>query len=183
MAAKPITIRWDAERRCHELHCSTLSPLPAEETFEFFSDALNLEAMTPPWLQFRVVTPRPIEIYRGALIDYRLKLHGVPFKWRTEITDWNPHHSFMDRQLSGPYRMWEHLHTFREVDGQTLVEDTVRYRVPLGRLVNRFFVEREVRRIFEYRQERLVPLLMEFYGSHTTPESESSQRVHASAAG
>jgi len=171
----PVTVRWNAEFLCHELHCSTVSPLRAEETFAFFSDALNLEAMTPPWLQFRVVTPQPVQIHKGALIDYRLRLHGVPFKWRTEITSWEPCSSFTDRQVFGPYRMWEHTHTFREQDGQTFVEDVVRYRVPLGRVVNRFFVEREVKRIFEYRQEQLVPLLLDYQktcGEHADAESE-----------
>lgn len=131
-------------------------PCKLAEVFRFFADASNLEAITPPWLRFRIITPLPIKMHAGALIDYRLRLAGFPIRWRTEITDWNPPFRFVDSQLRGPYRLWIHEHTFRDVDGGTLVEDRVRYRVPGGRLVNALFVKRALLKIFRYRQEKIA---------------------------
>jgi ligand-binding SRPBCC domain-containing protein len=130
---------------------------PRAEVFAFFADAGNLEALTPPWLSFRIQTPRPIEMHPGALIDYRLSVRGLPVRWRTEITTWEPPVRFVDKQLRGPYRLWVHEHTFEETaDGGTLVGDRVRYRVPFGRLANWLVVERDVRTIFRYRTETLL---------------------------
>ena len=134
-------------------------PRPLEEVFAFFADAGNLEAITPPWLGFEVLTPRPIAMRPGTLIDYRLRLRGVPLRWRTEISVWQPPHRFVDEQRRGPYREWVHEHTFAAVDGGTLVRDRVRYRVPGGWLVHELFVRRDVERIFDYRRERLASLL------------------------
>ncbi|MBP1620165.1 MAG: Polyketide cyclase / dehydrase and lipid transport [Acidobacteria bacterium] len=134
-------------------------PRPLEEVFAFFADAGNLEAITPPWLGFEVLTPRPIAMRPGTLIDYRLRLRGVPLRWRTEISVWQPPHRFVDEQRRGPYREWVHEHTFTAVDGGTLVRDRVRYRVPGGWLVHELFVRRDVERIFDYRRERLASLL------------------------
>lgn len=137
-----------------------LIPRPLDEVFPFFAAARNLEQITPPWLQFEVLTPDPIDMGRGRLIDYRLKLHGVRLSWRTEIAEWEPPHRFVDRQLSGPYRLWYHVHTFEERDGGTLVTDQVDYTVPGGRLVGRaidwLFVRKEVRAIFEFRAQALA---------------------------
>jgi ligand-binding SRPBCC domain-containing protein len=127
---------------------------PRTEVFEFFADAGNLERITPPELNFQIVTPQPIAISRGTLIDYRLKLRGIPITWKTEITQWNPPFDFVDTALRSPYRQWIHLHTFEEsAYGGTLMTDLVRYRLPLEPLgdIAHFVVRRELEYIFDYR--------------------------------
>ena len=121
------------------------------DVFPFFAEAANLEAITPPWLHFRIVTAQPVEMREGALIEYRLRLRGIPLRWRTRIDVWEPGVRFVDRQLSGPYRLWHHTHEF-EADGpgHTLMRDTVRYEVPLGRLAHPL-VTRDLDRIFDFR--------------------------------
>jgi hypothetical protein len=138
-----------------ELRTRLRLPRPRPEVFALFADAGNLQALTPGWLHFEILTPMPVEMRAGALLDYRLRLHGLPVRWNTGITAWEPPHRFVDEQLRGPYRLWVHEHTFQEVDGGTLVGDYVRYAVPGGTLVNKLFVAGEVGRIFAYRQERL----------------------------
>ncbi|MBL9032071.1 MAG: SRPBCC family protein [Phycisphaerae bacterium] len=142
--------------REHELRAEVTIPRPIEEVFGFFADAGNLQAITPPWLHFAIVTPRPIEMREGALIDYRLRVRGVPMRWRTRIVRWTPPHGFVDEQLRGPYRLWWHEHEFREVSGGTLATDRVRYAVPMDRLVHRWLVRPDVERIFEYRKRALL---------------------------
>ena len=132
--------------------------MPPAAVFPFFAEARNLEAITPPWLGFEVLTPAPIVMARGTLIDYRLRWRGIPLRWRTEITDWQPPHRFVDRQLRGPYRMWRHEHLFVEHDGGTRMSDRVEYAVPGGALANRLIVARDVARIFSYRQRVLRAL-------------------------
>jgi ligand-binding SRPBCC domain-containing protein len=132
-----------------------LLPRSRREVFAFFADATNLEEITPPWLRFRVLTPPPIEMAPGTLIDYRLRVRWVPLRWRTEITVWEPPQRFVDTQVRGPYRKWVHLHTFDEVPGGTLCRDRVEYEVSGGEIVRRLFVRRDVERIFTYRRERL----------------------------
>jgi len=136
-------------------------PGPPEAVFPFFGDARNLEAITPPWLGFRVVTPEPIVMAPGTLIEYRLKLHGVPIRWRTTIAVWEPPHRFVDVQLNGPYRMWHHTHDFAPVasGNGTLMRDTVRYALPfgpLGSLANRLLVRRDLDRIFDFRRAAVL---------------------------
>ena len=126
-------------------------PVPREKVFPFFADARNLEVITPPWLNFNVLTPGHIEMHVGAIIDYRLRVHGVPVRWRTEITGWNPPFSFCDEQRRGPYRLWRHTHTFEEKNGSTLCRDEVVYADPGGALVNWLFVRHDVKKIFAYR--------------------------------
>lgn len=128
---------------------------PRDEVFSFFSKAENLEALTPPWVHFSILTPLPIEMREGALIDYRLKIHGLPINWRTEISVWDPPFRFVDRQLRGPYRSWVHTHTFRETEGGTKVSDRVEYSVWGGALVNSLLVRRDVEKIFNYRRQML----------------------------
>ncbi len=137
------------------LHAELWLPRPRDEVFAFFADAHNLQTLTPPWLKFDVLTPAPIAMRPGALIDYRIRVHGLPIRWRTEITAWNPPHHFVDVQLRGPYTLWHHTHTFEEQDGGTLCLDDVRYRPRGGALVNWLFVRRDVERIFTFRQEQL----------------------------
>lgn len=135
-----------------ELTSSLRAPRGREEAFAFFSDAHNLERTTPGFLKFRVLTPAPIELREGVLIDYALRVRGVPLRWRSEITVWDPPHRFVDRQVHGPYRRWVHEHRFVSLDGgDTLVEDRVEYAVPGGRLVHALFVKRDVQAIFAYR--------------------------------
>ena len=141
------------------LRYSQLLPVPRADVFPFFAAAENLERLTPPWLHFRILTPTPIAMRRGALIDYRIRLHGLPLRWRTEIAEWEPPFRFVDTQLRGPYRLWVHTHTFTEAPGGTLCEDEVRYAVPGGRLVDALFVRREVERIFAHRRTALDALL------------------------
>ncbi len=133
-------------------------PRPPAEVFPFFGEARNLETMTPPWLSFEVLTPAPIQMGRGTLIDYRIRVHGIPLRWRTEIAEWEPPHRFIDVQLRGPYVLWHHTHTFEPRDGGTLCLDQVQYRPRGGALINWLFVRRDVERIFAYRQERLQTL-------------------------
>jgi ligand-binding SRPBCC domain-containing protein len=134
-------------------------PLPRERVFAFFADALNLERITPDLLRFKVLTPGPIDMRPGALIDYRLSLRGVPLRWRTEITEWDPPRRFVDVQLKGPYREWHHTHTFEEQDRGTMVKDVVRYRLfgpaLLTRPINALLVAPDTKRIFAYRYQAL----------------------------
>lgn len=139
-------------------------PRPVDEVFPFFSDAYNLQKLTPELLHFNVLTPRPIEMKSGALIDYKLKVRGVPIRWRTEILDWDPPHGFVDTQLRGPYALWHHTHRFEPADNGTLCTDIVRYRPRgwlLAPLINRLVVERDVKSIFAYRAEKLDALFRE----------------------
>ncbi len=135
---------------------------PVAEVFEFFSLARNLEELTPPWLGFEVLTPEPIEMHVGALIRYRLRVHRVPLRWVTRIERWERDKSFVDRQLRGPYRLWHHLHEFTARDGGTLVRDRVHYALPLGPLgtaAHRLFVQRDLQRIFAFRDEAVQRLI------------------------
>jgi len=142
----------------HEtLRCEDWLPTPLDEVFEFFADAYNLERITPPFLQFAVVGVSDRRVRRGTIIDYKLRLHGVPFRWRTRIDEWQPGVSFVDRQVKGPYRLWHHTHEFEARDGGTIVRDIVRYDLPLGmlgRAVAGRLVRRDVEEIFRYRRDR-----------------------------
>jgi ligand-binding SRPBCC domain-containing protein len=127
-------------------------------SLRILSDAHNLKVLTPPWLKFQIVTPGRIQIASGANIKYRIRLHGIPLKWTTEIRTWDPPHRFSDAQLSGPYSMWHHTHTSRSENGGTRMNDVVRYRLPfgiLGRLINIVQTRREIATIFAYRRKRI----------------------------
>ena len=130
-------------------------PQQPQDVFPFFADAFNLERLTPPSLGFQVLTPPPIEMKVGTLIDYRVRLRGIPMRWQSEITEWEPPHRFVDEQRRGPYRMWIHEHTFTSQDGGTMAKDTVRYAVLGGAIVQRLFVASELKRIFQYRNAAL----------------------------
>lgn len=145
--------------RVHEYRCELWLPRTPEQLFPFFADAANLDAITPPWLHFHIVTPRPIAMRPGALIDYRLRVRGLPLRWRTLIRDWQPPYRFVDEQLRGPYRQWVHEHTFEARDGGTLARDFVRYAVPFDLLLHRWFIRPDIERIFAYRQQALRRLL------------------------
>jgi ligand-binding SRPBCC domain-containing protein len=145
----------------HELHYTLPINLPRERVFAFFSDAGNLQLITPPELNFAIITPLPIEMRVGALIDYRLELFGVPFSWRTEICEWNPPYHFVDRQLRGPYAKWVHRHSFTTTPDGTLVTDDVHFRLPLLPVGEAAYpmVKLQLERIFSYRQEKVRELL------------------------
>lgn len=148
-------------RGMHVLRTRTRIERPIDEVFPFFADAANLEKITPPELRFRIVTPAPIDMREGTLIEYRLRLWGLGFGWRTEITTWNPPHSFTDRQRQGPYHTWIHRHDFEPDAAATIMTDEVRYRLPLWPLGETALpvVSRQLDRIFGYRAERVRTLL------------------------
>ena len=142
-------------------------PRSIDEVFAFFSDAANLERLTPPWLRFEILTPTPIDMRPGRLIDYRLRIRGVPVRWQSEITVWNPPHVFADESRRGPYKYWVHNHRFESVDGGTRVFDEAHYDVPGGALVHWLLAKRDVRKIFAYRQTQLAQL---FPAREATPD-------------
>ena len=146
--------------RVREFSTELWLPLPPEKIFPFFSDAANLDALTPPWLNFKIVTPPPITMREGTQLDYRLRIHGLPVRWRTRITAWQPPHRFVDEQIRGPYRQWIHEHTFEPRDGGTLVRDLVRYAAPFDFLVHRWLVRPDVEKIFAYRAQALSGIFL-----------------------
>jgi ligand-binding SRPBCC domain-containing protein len=133
-------------------------PHPPDEVFPFFADARNLQIITPTWLHFEIAARGKLEMKPGAQIEYKLRLHGVPLKWVSEITVWEPPHRFVDEQRKGPYLQWIHEHRFTGNKGGTLAADRVRYAVPGGALINRLFVKRDVIKIFDYREKKLKEL-------------------------
>jgi ligand-binding SRPBCC domain-containing protein len=150
-----VTIGPAPSGRGFRLEAEQFLPHPRARIFEFFSDAVQLEALTPAFLGFKVLTPLPLTIQAGTLIDYRLRLHGIPLRWQSRISVWEPPLRFVDEQIRGPYRFWHHEHRFEEHAGGTLCRDIVDYNVLGGRLVNRLFVAPDLRKIFAFRQARL----------------------------
>jgi len=148
----------------HEYHLSARVKVARslEDTFAFFADAGNLARITPPELGFSITTPLPIEMREGTLIDYTIKLWGVPMRWRTRIAVWEPGRRFVDEQLSGPYKKWVHTHRFAaNADGGTDIDDDIVYALPFG-LAGRLtapLVRLQLRRIFSYRQREVTRLL------------------------
>ena len=147
----------------HLLERSQIINRSLEETFAFFSDAYNLEKLTPAFLQFKILTPKPVPMHPGALIDYSLSLFGIPFKWQTLVEEWEPGVRFVDSQVKGPYALWHHTHTFKALDRErTLMMDEVRYRLPMGvfgDLAHDLFVEATLKKIFAFRYEATERLL------------------------
>jgi len=151
-----------------------------DEVFSFFSYAGNLDRLTPRFLRFQILTPGPMAMGAGTLIDYRLQIHGVPIRWQSEITAWDPPCRFVDEQRRGPYRLWIHEHCFRRIGGETEITDRVDYAVPGGRLVHRLFVRRDLARIFDYRRKRLT----EYFSKRELPLAlrENEPAVEATSA-
>jgi ligand-binding SRPBCC domain-containing protein len=142
----------------HSIVTRTIIKRPLEEVFNFFSKAENLNLLTPPELQFKILTPLPIKMQAGTLIDYKIKLNGIPFNWKTEICAWKVNDSFVDQQIKGPYRIWHHTHSFRAVEGGTEMTDEVKYLSPgwiLEPLIQNFFIKKKVEGIFVYRNSKL----------------------------
>ena len=144
----------------HRIDSDVRLAAPLEKVFAFFADAANLELLTPAWLHFRILSPLPLPMAVGTRIDYRLRLRGVPIRWQSEITAWEPPCRFVDEQRRGPYRVWIHEHRFAEEHREgcepvVVASDRVDYAVPGGRLANRLLVARDLRRIFAYRGDRL----------------------------
>ena len=129
-------------------------PRPIGNVFSFFSDARNLEKLTPNSLKFKILTPHPILMQAGTLIDYSIRLYGIPLTWRSEITAWDPPFRFVDEQLRGPYKKWIHEHKFYSLDGDTIVSDNVDYLPRVSWLTHRW-VQGDLRKIFAYRHEEL----------------------------
>lgn len=155
------TLYTDDTMKIFRFESKLYLPVPIDTVFPFFAEARNLELLTPPFLQFNLVTPAPIVIARGTRIRYRLKLRGIAITWESEITSWDPPHRFVDEQLHGPYRLWRHQHTFVERNGGTEVSDHVDYAVWGGSLVNFLLVAPDVKKIFEYRTSKLDELLVQ----------------------
>ena len=135
---------------------------PRDEVFAFFSEAANLEKLTPPWMRFEILTPPPIRMAAGTKIAYRIGWRFVRLRWLTEIVEWDPPFQFVDAQLRGPYALWQHTHSFVEVRGGTRITDIVRYRLPwgiLGSAAHRLTVARDIQAIFDYRASRIDALL------------------------
>jgi ligand-binding SRPBCC domain-containing protein len=148
--------------RAYLLERAQFVPYPRAEVFAFFAHAQNLEQITPSFLRFRILTPGPISMRPGALIDYRLQLFGVPVWWRTRIEVFEPPVRFVDVQLGGPYRRWRHTHKFEDTPGGTVVHDRVEYELPLGplgALARALFVRPALKRIFDHRRKRIAELL------------------------
>lgn len=146
----------------YTLQRESLIDQPRSAVFDFFSKAENLERITPPWLRFRILTPPPIEMRRGATIPYQLRVRGIPVKWLTEIERWDPPCEFVDVQVKGPYKLWRHTHRFFEVEGGTRIVDVVEYDLPfgpLGRLAHWLRIAHDLSDIFDYREQRVRALL------------------------
>ena len=146
-------------------HSEVWLPRPRDEVFPFFADAWNLKRIMPPWLHCEILTPAPVVLGEGALIDYRIRVHGFPIRWRAEIVEWNPPRGFVDVQRRGPYTHWRHGHTFEERDGGTLAIDDVRYHPRGGSLANWLFVRRDIERMFAFRGEKLAGI----FGKNSPP--------------
>ncbi len=141
------------------LTAEVLVPRPIEDVFAFFADAANLEALTPPFLNFRILTPLPVAMRAGTLIDYRIRLHGVPIRWRTRITAWEPPFGFIDEQVRGPYTLWRHEHTFEPAADGTICRDRVEYAHLAGPVGERLMVRPNLDRVFRYRRGAILRLL------------------------
>lgn len=155
----------------HEIDLKQFIPLERDKVFEFFADAGNLQRITPPWLDFRIITPQPIPMHPGALIDYRLRVRGVPLRWRSKITVWEPPVRFVDEQVRGPFRRWIHEHSFEEVTAGTIAYDRLRYAVWGGGLINWLIVRHDIAKIFAYRKVKFC----EVFPRRITYPTESTE--------
>ena len=163
--------------KTYRLERSQFVPRPRSEVFSFFADAGNLEAITPPFVGFRILSPQPIEMRPGAIIDYRIRLFGVPLRWRTEIESFDPPHGFVDVQRRGPYRLWRHTHRFGEQPNGTLLLDEIDYQLPagpVGPLAHALVVRRSLDQIFAFRQTVIERLFGEKAGAAASPAGRAA---------
>ena len=144
--------------RTYRLQTQIWLPQTRAEIFAFFADPQNLERLTPAWLRFVILTRDPIEMKKGTILDYRLKIRGIPMRWQSEIATWDPPTRFVDRQTRGPYTLWLHEHSFTDYEGGTLVGDNVMYAPPGGWIVQKLLVAPDLQRIFRYRHQVLQEL-------------------------
>ncbi|MFK7765879.1 MAG: SRPBCC family protein [Mariniblastus sp.] len=151
----------------YRLQAEMFVGLPREQVFNFFADARELERITPEWLNFAILTPLPVEMRQGLLLNYRIKLHHIPIHWTTEICVWEPSVRFVDQQIKGPYKRWYHEHTFEEVEGGTLVRDEVHYIPRGGSLIHRWMVRPDLEKIFKFRQDTLQEIFDEMIAKRT----------------
>ena len=151
------------KKQTHKLERETFIPSSIDTIFNFFSQAENLNRITPPWLHFKILTKTPVQMTKGKLIDYSLRLHGIPIRWRSQIIGWDPPHSFVDTQIKGPYTTWIHHHLFHAENKGTVMQDIVEYAVAGSILepIIHFFVRRDLERIFDYREKSLAKILSE----------------------
>jgi ligand-binding SRPBCC domain-containing protein len=140
------------------LHQELWLPRRRESVFPFFAEARNLEILTPSWLHFKILDPFPMVMRTGTRIDYKLRLRGLPMRWQREITVWDPPSRFVDEQRRGPYRRWIHEHCFEEHEQGTRCVDHRQYAVIGGTLVEKFFVRRDLERIFAFRRAKRIEL-------------------------
>jgi ligand-binding SRPBCC domain-containing protein len=141
--------------KIYQLHHTQLIKKRLPEVFSFFENPANLAIITPPQLGFKILTPTPLQMGKGTLIDYTVRIMGLPVRWTSLISEYDPPHKFVDVQLKGPYSFWHHAHLFKEHAEGTLIEDRVDYCLPfglLGRWVNKLVVARQLQSIFDYRQ-------------------------------
>lgn len=167
------------KRPPYRLERTQVVPRPLAEVFPFFADAANLERITPASLRFEILTPLPIEMRPGALIDYRIRTNGIPRRWRTLIEVYEPGRRFVDVQLRGPYELWRHLHEFEEAPGGTRILDRVEYALPfgpLGRLVHALFVRRMLEGIFDHRRKVLEEMFGPDPERRAAPEMNGDPR-------
>lgn len=137
-------------------------PWPRERVFPFFADAANLARITPAEMGFEIISPQPVVMRAGALIDYRIRIWGAPLRWRTVISRWAPPFEFVDEQLRGPYAVWIHRHRFTDAgEGETIMEDEVRFRLPFGWIgaLAMPLIQWQLRRIFEFRARAITSAL------------------------
>jgi ligand-binding SRPBCC domain-containing protein len=170
--------------RLNQLHCEMWVPLPLETVFGFFSNPANLEVVTPPWVGFRILSKLPVVMKEGALLDYAIRVHGIPLRWRSEITVWEPPFRFADVQVKGPYAVWNHEHRFESRHGGTLVSDEVRYAIPFSwmpgsSLVERWLVAPDIDRIFAHRRTALL----RHFGLPETPIQPNGPELFAAMEG
>ena len=145
----------------HTFRAQTKIPGNIEDVFKFFSDAQNLELITPPELSFKITSPIPIKMETGALIEYKIRLFGFSFQWKSIISKWEQNRQFIDEQLKGPYSKWVHTHTFEKNEGIIIINDIVNYRLPFapfGEIVLPL-VKMQLKRIFDYRSKRIFELI------------------------
>ena len=166
-----MSIRIERSGRGFRLSAETRLLRPIDEVFPFFADARNLNKLTPARVRFEILTPGEIPMATGTLIDYRIRIRGVPVRWRTRIRDWDPPRGFVDEQLRGPYRWWIHRHTFEPDGDTTIARDEVEYGVLGGSLVHGLFVKRDLEHIFAYRAEQMEKI----FGRAADAEASSSR--------